>query len=311
MNKLNPDIRSTQSDEQRLVSVIMNCCNGEKYLREAIESVLAQGYKNWEIIFWDNQSIDQSAAIFKSYNDPRMNYFYAPIHTTLYKARNCAIEKAAGDFIAFLDVDDWWEPEKLEKQIPLFEDKEVGLVYGNYWFVNERKKKIKKIALQRHLPEGKVLNQLLKNYPIGMLTMVVRRSAVEGLNRIFDPRYQMIGDFDLAIRLAAEWKLACIQTPVASYRWHGDNRSILDTPLTISEFETWCSEIKHCPVICNQTGLVGIRETIDYLKVMNILSQGKRAKAFSLFLRYPLNFKKLKLLFAIITPLTLLKALRA
>ena len=101
------------NSKEPLVSVIMNCYNGEKYLKEAIDSVCAQTYENWEIIFWDNQSADQSAKIFQSYNDPRLKYHYAPIHTFLYEARNNAIEKARGEFIAFLDVDDWWYSEKL------------------------------------------------------------------------------------------------------------------------------------------------------------------------------------------------------
>ena len=78
--------------EQPLVSVIMNCFNGEKYLREAIDSVQAQTYENWELIFWDNQSTDVSAGIVKSFDDPRIYYFYAPKHTHLYEARNYAIE---------------------------------------------------------------------------------------------------------------------------------------------------------------------------------------------------------------------------
>ena len=95
--------------EQPLVSVIINCFNGEKYLSEAINSVLLQTYKNWELIFWDNQSSDRSAEIALSYDDPRIKYFYASKHTLLYEARNQAIEKSKGEFIAFLDVDDWWE----------------------------------------------------------------------------------------------------------------------------------------------------------------------------------------------------------
>ena len=104
--------------EQPLVSVIMNCFNGEKYLREAIDSVLAQTYQNWELIFWDNQSTDRSAEIVKSYDDPRIYYFYASQHTLLYEARNYAIEDQNGEFLAFLDVDDWWESDKLSIQLP-------------------------------------------------------------------------------------------------------------------------------------------------------------------------------------------------
>ena len=61
-----------------LMSILMNCFNGEKYLREAIDSVTEQTYTNWELIFWDNQSTDNSASIVKSYNDPRIKYYYAP-----------------------------------------------------------------------------------------------------------------------------------------------------------------------------------------------------------------------------------------
>ena len=107
--------------EQSLVSVIINCFNGEKYLRQALDSVIAQTYKNWEIIFWDNQSTDKSAEIFKSYKDKRLKYNLASSHTKiLYKARNFALKKTNGDFISFLDVDDLWLPEKLEKQLFFF-----------------------------------------------------------------------------------------------------------------------------------------------------------------------------------------------
>ena len=127
-----------------LVSVIMNCFNGEEYLREAVNSVIKQNYENWEIIFWDNQSTDKSAEIFKSYKDKRLKYYYASSHSgILDEARNYALKKANGDFIAFLDVDDWWLPNKLEKQIPLFDDPDVGLVYGNSWLFFEKKKRKK------------------------------------------------------------------------------------------------------------------------------------------------------------------------
>ena len=91
-------------ENRPLVTVVMNCYNGEKYLRMALDSVVEQTYTNWEIIFWDNQSKDKSAEIFKSYKDNRFKYFYAHEHTTLYKARNLAINRAKGDFISFLDV---------------------------------------------------------------------------------------------------------------------------------------------------------------------------------------------------------------
>ena len=123
-----------------LVSIIINCYNGEKFLQECIKSILSQNYKNWEIIFWDNQSKDKSAEIFKSYNDERFKYFYAEKHTSLYKARNLAIRKANGELIAFIDVDDIWEKNKLELQVPLFNDSKISLVYSNLWLLKNRSK---------------------------------------------------------------------------------------------------------------------------------------------------------------------------
>ena len=100
-----------------LVSIIMNCYNGETYLIDAIKSILGQTYKNFEVIFWDNQSKDESANIFKSFDDKRLNYYYSKKHTTLYEARNLAIKKSKGEFIAFLDTDDIWASNKLYLQI--------------------------------------------------------------------------------------------------------------------------------------------------------------------------------------------------
>jgi glycosyltransferase involved in cell wall biosynthesis len=97
-------------------SIIMNCFNSSRYLREALESVLAQTMGNWEIVFWDNRSTDESAEIFKSFKDPRFKYYLAPEHTPLGPARHLAIQKAENDWISFLDCDDIWEPRKLELQ---------------------------------------------------------------------------------------------------------------------------------------------------------------------------------------------------
>ena len=66
-----------QKNNQPLVSIIMNCYNGENFLHESIKSVLSQTYENWELIFWDNRSNDKSAEIFKNYNDKRFKYYYA------------------------------------------------------------------------------------------------------------------------------------------------------------------------------------------------------------------------------------------
>ena len=229
--------------KQPLVSIIINCYNGEKYLKEAIDSVLDQTYSNWEIIFWDNQSSDKSSKIFNSYKDQRLKYYYSKKHTLLYEARNLALKKSKGEFIAFLDVDDWWHSDKLKKQIPLFNNKNVGLVFGNFWQIRDRYKKVKKMY-RKTLPKGWVLDSLLNEYVIGLLTIVVRKKALDTLSYPFDSRYHVCGDFDLSIRLSVKWKFDRIQEPIAFYRLHGNNESILQKERHIKEMESWYSEKK-------------------------------------------------------------------
>ena len=292
------------------VSIIMNCFNGEKYLHEALDSVVAQTYRKWELIFWDNQSTDKSAEILKSYEEPRFRYFYAPKHATeIYEARNYALEKAQGEFIAFLDVDDWWTPEKLVKQVQLFDDPEVGIVCGNFWFVDERKH-TEKNFLNRPVPTGRVLNDLLSHWFVGLLTLIVRRSAVEQLEYPCDPRFHVIGDFDLVIRLAINWKLAFISQPIAFYRWHGNNESIVRSARELFELETWYSEMKENPVISVQPGFRIILDRINYLKGMRQISERNRFGAYPFWRLLQRGQLKAKLLVAMLLPTPLLKLLR-
>ncbi len=111
------------------VSVIMNVRNGASTLREALESVLAQSFHDWELIIWDDRSTDDSARIIAEYKDPRIRYFLSPDETSLGKARSNAIRQATGEWLAFLDQDDIWLPDKLQKQMALADDG-VGLIYG-------------------------------------------------------------------------------------------------------------------------------------------------------------------------------------
>ena len=144
MGKMSKSHLNNIVSEKPLVSVIINCFNGEKYLREALLSVSKQTYTNLEVIFWDNQSSDNSKKIFSEFKDKRFRYYISDEHTSLYKARNKAIQKSKGEYLAFLDTDDWWTEDKLERQISSFKDNKVGLVYSNCYlfYENNKKKKI-------------------------------------------------------------------------------------------------------------------------------------------------------------------------
>ena len=100
-----------------LISVIMNCYDGEKYLKKSIQSLKKQTYSNWELIFWDNVSKDNSKKIFDRLKDKRFFYFRSKKFLNLYDARNQAIKKSKGKYVCFLDVDDLWKKSKLRKQV--------------------------------------------------------------------------------------------------------------------------------------------------------------------------------------------------
>ncbi len=296
--------------EKPLVSVIINCFNGEKYLCDALDSVITQTYENWEIIFWDNKSTDKSAEIFKSYEDTRLKYYSASSHEAILSvARNHALKKTDGDLIAFLDVDDWWLPNKLEKQIPLFNDPDVGLVYGNVWRFYEKKNK-KEIYKKKILPKGMILDELLHDYVISTQTCIIRKKSLDSLEYHFNKHFHIIGDFDLNIRLATKWKVDCVQGPVATARIHGQNESLLKKNKAIDELEIWCDEMKTNPIFSSKSGLNQISLKILYLKIMQgILADGFK-KNFIKVIKYPFRFNKIKLIIALLLPKFIIKKIK-
>ena len=86
-------------------------------MEDALKSIFNQTYQNWELIFWDNLSTDKSSVILKRYKDQRIKYFLAEKFEKLYKARNLALEKTFGEYICFLDTDDLWNENFIEKHL--------------------------------------------------------------------------------------------------------------------------------------------------------------------------------------------------
>lgn len=233
------------------VSILMNCYNGEKYLREAIDSVLSQTYKNWELVFWDNRSNDHSAEIFKSYNDKRLKYFLAPEHTDLGGGRARAWKHLDGEFIAVLDADDVWLPSKLEKQVQLFDDPDIGIVISDTLFFNETEEK--SLYAGVYPPTGWVFDRLVTGYFVSLETLIVRRSAVLRLSRAFDPDFSFIADFDLVVRLSRISKLALVPEILAKWRVHGESDTWRYPLSFVEEKERWIvKQVSEDPAFYNE-----------------------------------------------------------
>ena len=132
-----------------LVSIIMNCHNGELFLEKSLNSIFLQTYKNWELIFWDNKSKDNSKKILNKFKDNRIKYYYSNKYNSLYKSRNLAIKKARGKYITFLDTDDLWHKEKIKKQINYVIKNNIKVCCTNFYVLNEKKRREKKIYTRK------------------------------------------------------------------------------------------------------------------------------------------------------------------
>ena len=210
------------------VSVIMNCLNCEKYLREAIDSVFAQTYEDWEIIFWeDKASKDNSERISKSYGS-KLRYFRSDVSLPLYGSRNLAVQKARGKYIAILDCDDLWLPTKLEEQIPLLErNHEIGLVYSDAFLFNEKGKEKRQFEIYNPY-RGNIFPELLLHSFINTQTVVIRKETIDSMDYLFDGCLVMSGDYDAYLRISYRWKVDYVDKPLARYRVHRNSKSQRD-----------------------------------------------------------------------------------
>ncbi len=215
-----------------LVSVIMNVRNGAAFLREALDSVLSQTFKDSELIVWDDCSTDNSAQIVHQYEDKRIRYFLSPEDTPLGKARDSAMQQATGEWLAFLDQDDIWLPRKLEKQIALAETN-VGIIYGRTVMFDARHGNRRDYDYAHEftaLPEGDIFAQLFADACfIAMSSAVLRRSAVEEAGRI-PAVIQVVPDYYLYAAVARNYQARAVQDVVCRYRLHAGSMSRSNRP---------------------------------------------------------------------------------
>ena len=287
-----------------LVSIVINCYNGEKYLRQSIESILDQSYQNLELIFWDNHSTDQSKNIVESYDDKRIKYFFSKNHTTLYQARNLALKKCKGDFICFLDADDYFIKNKIAKQLLYFNNQKVGVIYSNYYRYYEDINK-RKLLTNKLLPSGNLTQYILEESQISFMTVMIRKKSLDSLESNFDRKYSIIGDYDLLYRLSLNWDFCYIEEPLAVYRIHKDNSS-KNSILFIDELKDWYN--KNYKFFRNKKNY--IYKKIIFFQALEYLSKRKILKFIIEFCKYPMSLNKIKLFIIMITPNFFLKLLK-
>ena len=271
------------------VSIIMNCFNGEKFLNQSLDSIIQQTYKNWELIFWDVSTSDKSKKILEEYKEKRFKYFNIGVKKNLYNSRNEAIEVSNGELIAFLDCDDWWHKEKLEKQIKLFEDESVAMVYSGYFEYHQHKNKFKKISTSK-IFSGYIQSKIIHDYHIGILTTLIRKKVfheIRGYNNFF----HICGDFEFNIRMSENNKIIGLKEFLAYYRIHKENIS--------RDIDKEIIELEYCYEIFKKKGLKNLKKFenfLNYIKFKNSLKKKNRKISLEMFLKLDFGFLKFKAL---------------
>ena len=202
-------------ENQPLVSVIVPCYNMEKYIAFTIESVQRQTYPHWELLIVDDASTDGTAEIVKSHQnqDERIQFFVKPQHSGIADTRNQCLNMAKGRFLAFLDSDDLWHPEKIEKQLQFMTEKNIGFSYSSYDCVDEAGKTLENTV--------KAIGNLdyeayLSNTIIGCSTVMLDKNIV---GEVVVPNFRTSEDTATWLNILKKGFLAyAIEEALTSYR---------------------------------------------------------------------------------------------
>ena len=278
----------------QLISVLMNCYNGEKYLREAIDSVYSQSYSNWEIIFIDNCSNDNSAKIAKSYDD-KLKYYKTPKNVSLGEGRRFAIEFCSR-YIATLDTDDIWEPHALKSLYDGIKSGDFALCYGNQISINQNGEFINKLKSIHTGTSGDFLGKLLTQFDIPMVATIIDKDKMLSSNLNFNEKIFGSVEYSLFLPLSIDHDFISIDSYIVKYRYHNslstklDNLRHKERRLILDEMLARSPEIK-------QKVPKELREAYarsDYYESQSLMKKGHKFKSFLILIRNSgVNYKYL------------------
>jgi glycosyltransferase involved in cell wall biosynthesis len=209
------------------VSVVVPVYNRGKYIAETIGSVLAQTYRDFEIIAIDDGSKDESRAVLDSFGDA-ITIIEHPGRSNRGQSAsiNLGLRAARGELIAILDSDDVWLPEKLTVQVGYLDaHSDTGLVYGNGWAIDETGRRRYPIYGPEHR-ENSDANRVLLDCYFFLPTNSLLRAAVVRQAGFFDESLRAAQDHDMAIRIAEITRLAYVNESIFYYRRHSDSISV-------------------------------------------------------------------------------------
>ena len=199
------------------VSIVVPTYNAEGTILETIRSVQQQTFSDFEIIIVNDGSTDQTLKVLTTVSDYRLKVFsYSNAGVSV--ARNRGMSHATGEFIAFLDPDDLWTPDKLELQLQaLQQHPEAGVAYSRTYYMDEQGKFCH--TDNAPLLEGNIYEELLAQNFLASIgsNVLIRKEAIDSVGE-FDPKLTHAEDWEFCIRLAAQWPYVAVQKPQVFYR---------------------------------------------------------------------------------------------
>jgi glycosyltransferase involved in cell wall biosynthesis len=218
------------------VSVIIPTYNREKLVHKAIDSVLRQTFSDFELIVIDDASIDQTKAVVNQFEDVRIRYLCHKKNEGVCAARNTGIAAAQGRYIAFLDSDDEWLPDKLEKQVVRFKDvpERVGAIYTWLQIIDEHEilEKVRQPSIR-----GRIEQDLLYSNFIGTPSTLLIKSEFLKKTERFDTRLRCCEDWDMWLQLAQYCEFDLIAEPLVRYRNHSEeNRGSTNSSVIVEGY---------------------------------------------------------------------------
>jgi glycosyltransferase involved in cell wall biosynthesis len=202
------------------VSIQMCTYNRAHYIEQAIQSVIAQTFTNWELLILDDTSTDNTEeVIFKYQNDQRIKYFKNDTNLGIAKNRNRGLALSQGKYIAVLDSDDYWiDKTKLEKQVEFLDkNTEYGLVGTNIEIVDENSKLLKNINYPNK--DSKIKKQMLIKNNFCHSSVLFSKENVVGIG-LYDESLPLAEDYDLFLRIGLDKKLENLDIASVAYRKH-------------------------------------------------------------------------------------------
>ena len=272
------------------VGIIINCFNEAEYLKETLDSVFAQTYADWEIFFFDNGSSDGSGAIACSYGE-KVRYQRSETTLPLGQARSKAYQMASGEYVAILDADDIWMPQKLEKQLGLFQsDLSLGMTFCDSIYFDGGGDRYRLFTLtQPH--RGHIFGHLLNANFIFSSAMMFSRGALEQLGYAFDERYARVADYDLTLRMTYQFRADYVDEALCKWRindwadkaWKKDLvPRVVELRLAMDNFTAMHPDVKEK----YREELSAFFKMLDYQSGMTAWHDGKAGEARGYFSRH-------------------------